>query len=215
MSERAASEAVMTAIDDCGVIAILRGAFLDRIERIVDALVAGGVRAVEVSLTSADAFQQVDRAVQAARGRAVVGAGTVLTARQAAAAGARGATFIVSPVVDREVIAEARRSGLVPLPGAASPTEVHIAVQSGAPAVKLFPGNLLGPMFVKSLLGPFPGVRLVPTGGITLDFAREFARVGAWAVGVGGPLVPPDGEPDVVLSRARAFVAAMRPPRTA
>ena len=122
-----------------------------------------------------------------------------------------GGTFVVSPTVDAEVIATAIDIGLSPLPGAYTPTEALTATRLGAAAVKLFPAETLGPAFVRALLAPLPDLKLVPTGGVTLARAREFAEAGAWAVGVGSPLVSGTQDLDSLASRAAAFVATMRP----
>ena len=143
----------MTAIDAGGVVAIIRGAFLDHIDEIVRALIEGGVRAIEVSLTSPRALEQIERAVVVAGAAAVIGAGTVMTAAEVLAA-KRGASFIVSPTVDEAVITSALDLELTPIPGAATPTEIIRAVRLGAPAVKLFPAETLGPDFVRAVLRP-------------------------------------------------------------
>lgn len=205
--------AVLAAIDAAGVVAILRGDPGSGLLAAVDALAAGGVRAIEVSLTSPGATALIARAAAHAPPGMVVGAGTVLTVPQVREVHASGATFLVSPVVDAEVIGAALDLGLAPIPGAFTPTEVRAALRAGAPAVKLFPADVLGPRFVKGLLAPMPGVRLVPTGGVSLELARAFAAAGAWAVGVGSPLLgeAARGAGDALVERARAFVGAMRP----
>jgi Entner-Doudoroff aldolase len=203
---------VLETIDATGVVAILRGDYGAGVTTIVDALAAGGVRAIEVSLTSPGALAAIARVAAHAPAGVVVGAGTVLTLDEAREAREHGATFLVSPVVDPEVIAAALELGLVPIPGAFTPTEVRAARRAGAPAVKLFPADALGPRFVKALLAPMPGVKLVPTGGVTLELARAFAEAGAWAVGVGAPLLGDlTADRGALVARARAFVGAMRP----
>ncbi len=214
MSTGPRAAAAVAAIDACGVVGILRGDFTSSLERLLDALLAGGVTAIEISLTSPGALDLVARAVDWAGTRATIGAGTVMTADEVERVHARGAAFIVSPILDREVIAAARDLQLMSLPGAFTPTEIVLATRLGAPAVKLFPADTLGPAFVKGILAPLPTLRLVPTGGVTLDLARQFARAGAWAVGVGTPLIgrPDDMDVDAVATRARGFVGAMRTP---
>jgi len=120
-----------------------------------------------------------------------------------------GVEFIVSPILDENVIDASLEASLLPLPGIYTPTEAIIATRLGAPAVKLFPADVVGPAFVRSVLAPLPTLKIVPTGGVTVDLARAFAVAGAWAVGVGGPLV--GGDVSSLEGRARAFVAAMRP----
>lgn len=202
---------VIAAIDAGGVVAIIRGPFLDDIAAIVQALIEGGVRAIEVSLTSPRALDQIERAALAAGAAAVIGAGTVMTADDVTEAAKHGAGFVVAPTVDAAVIATALDLELTPIPGAATPTEIIQAVRLGAPAVKLFPAETLGPDFVRAVLAPFPAVRLVPTGGVTLARAEAFRAAGAWAVGVGSPLVSSTLDANSLRSRAAAFVRAMRP----
>lgn len=211
MSEIDSPHPAMAAIDSCGVVAIIRGDFRQSIDVIVEQLISGGVRAIEVSLTSPHAFEQIERASLVAGARAVVGAGTVMAAAEVVEAARRGCAFVVSPVVDDVVIKEAIEHGLVPIPGAATPTEIVQAVRLGAPAVKLFPADVIGPAFVAAVRAPFPAIRLVPTGGVTLERAAQFRAAGAWGVGVGSPLVSTPLDAATLGSRAAAFVAAMRP----
>jgi 2-dehydro-3-deoxyphosphogluconate aldolase/(4S)-4-hydroxy-2-oxoglutarate aldolase len=211
VSEIDAPAPVIAAIDAGGIVAIIRGAFLDDIDVIVRALLAGGVRAIEVSLTSPRALEQIERAAVVAGAAAVVGAGTVMTAADVEQAAKRGASFIVAPTVDEAVIQSALDLDLTPVPGAATPTEIIRAVRLGAPAVKVFPAETLGPEFVRAVLAPFPALKLIPTGGVTLPRAEMFRAAGAWAVGVGSPLVSTRLDTDTLASRAAAFVSAMRP----
>lgn len=199
----------LDAIGAGGVIAILRGDFRPHIDAIVDALVEGGVRAIEISLASPAALPQIEAAAVHSAGRATIGAGTVLSADDVRDAAAAGASFMVSPVVDADGIRAALARGLVPVPGAYTPTEALLATRLGAPAVKLFPADTLGPAFVRGLLAPLPFLKLIPTGGVTLDRAASFAAAGAWAVGVGTPLVGPP-VPGDLAARAAGFVRAMR-----
>lgn len=197
------------AIDTTGIVAILRGGESSVLEATLDALIAGGVRAIEISLTTDQAFDRLARAVRHADRRAVIGAGTVLTREEVVRAADLGVEFIVSPILDAAVIEASLEASLLPLPGIYTPTEAVVATRLGAPAVKLFPADGAGPAFVRAVLAPLPALKIVPTGGVTLDLARGFAAAGAWAVGVGGPLV--GGDAATLDARARAFVQAMRP----
>jgi 2-dehydro-3-deoxyphosphogluconate aldolase / (4S)-4-hydroxy-2-oxoglutarate aldolase len=198
------------AIETTGVVAILRGGDPAALESTLDALIAGGVCAIEISLTTTNAFAWIARAVTRAGDRAAIGAGTVLDRRDVERLADLGVTFIVSPILDAAVIDASLAAGVMPLPGVYTPTEAVSATRVGAPAVKLFPADSVGPAFVRALLAPLPALKVVPTGGVTLDLAREFAAAGAWAVGVGGPLVGAGPGPSLD-ARARAFVRAMRP----
>jgi 2-dehydro-3-deoxyphosphogluconate aldolase/(4S)-4-hydroxy-2-oxoglutarate aldolase len=211
MTAPSAASSALAAIDACGIVAIIRGPFLADIEGIVTALVDGGIRAIEISLTSELAFEQIERAAAAAGSRAAIGAGTVLRPDEVDEVFHRGGTFVVSPAVDGAVIGAALGHAMLPIPGAYTPTEVLTAVRLGAPAVKLFPADTIAPAFVRAILAPLPGLKLVPTGGVSLERAREFGAAGAWAVGVGSPLVSAPIDLPALSMRASRFVAAMRP----
>jgi 2-dehydro-3-deoxyphosphogluconate aldolase / (4S)-4-hydroxy-2-oxoglutarate aldolase len=161
---------------------------------------AGGVTVLEVAYTTPDATEAIRQLTDAP----LLGAGTVLTAGQAAEAVAAGARFLVSPGVVPEVIAFARRHGVAVLPGAATVTEILTALEAGADLVKLFPAEVLGLKFLKAVRQVLPQARLVPTGGITADNAGEWLAAGAAAVGVGGWLT--DGSPEQVRERAGRLV---------
>ncbi len=188
------------------VVAILRGDFREDAEDVAGALLAAGLRALEVSLTSADALAVIARLVRFAEGRgAVVGAGTVMTVEEADRVAGAGARFVISPHVDASVVGATRRLGLVSIPGAFTPTEIATAKLAGADAVKLFPAAWVGPEGLPHVLAPFPGLRLVPTGGVDLDRARQYLARGAWAVGVCSPLM--GGDARALEQRARGFAS--------
>lgn len=196
------------------VIAILRGDFRETAEEVADTLIAGGIRALEVTLTSPGAIEVLRRVARHAGVRAAIGAGTVMTPDDCARARDAGASFAISPHTSREAIAAARRLGMAALPGAFTPTEIAAALDAGADAVKVFPAGWLGPAGIAPLLGPFPGLRAVPTGGIDVARARRHLASGAWAVGVGSPLLGQDGQAGgrmALLDRARAFAALTAP----
>lgn len=156
---------------------------------IAEALAAGGIRAIEVSLLSRGALPAIAHWADRYGNALVIGAGTVVTAEQACAAVSVGARYLVSPCYDEEVDAEARAAGVLYVAGALTPTEVQRALAAGHQLVKLFPAERLGPGYVRDLLGPFPHAALVPTGGIDLDNARAFLDAGAAAIAVGSSLV--------------------------
>lgn len=200
------------------VIAILRGDFGKDAERVGDALVEGGLSTLEVSLTSEDAIPVIRRLARHLEGRALVGVGTVRRADDLRRAADAGARFAISPHLVAELIAVAHRADLASIPGALTPTEIVAAVDAGADAVKLFPADWVGPERFGGLLAPLPGLRLVPTGGVRLESAREYLARGAWAVGVGSPLLGGAASRDgagwhALTERARAFaqVAAAAP----
>lgn len=195
------------------VVAILRGDFGPHDDAIVDALASRGVTSLELTIDSPNALARIARLAERLRGRVAVGAGTVLTAEQANAAAASGASFIVSPNRNVSVIKATVAAGMVALPGCQTPSEIVEAVAAGAQAVKLFPAEVLGPAFVRALRGPLPNVRMAPTGGVTPAIAAQYRAAGAWAVGVGSDLVGRGGDAVdalAIAAQAAAFVEAMK-----
>jgi Entner-Doudoroff aldolase len=194
------------------LIAILRGDFSGIEEEIVAVMLEAGITAVEVTLNSPRAFSSIETLAGRFGAHAAVGAGTVLKPRDVERAADAGARFIVSPNRDVKVIATTKRLGLVSLPGCLTPSEIVEAIDAGADAVKLFPAVCLGVSFVKALRGPLPDVRVVPTGGVDPEAAREYLRAGAWAVGIGSELIGKDlmqpGGLEKLRTRAVEFVAA-------
>lgn len=178
----------------------------------MEAAVRGGFRIVEFTLTIPGALDCVEEF--AARQDLIVGAGTVLTVEEAGAAVERGARFLVSPVMDPEVIAAARRLGVAAIPGCHTPTEMFSAYRAGAPLQKLFPAPGTGPAFLRSCLAPMPFLRIVPTNGVDATNARAWLDAGAFAVGFTQALFEPSElaarQFDRVEERARALLAATR-----
>ena len=194
-----------------GVVAIARNLTADTVSDVADGLLRGGVQAFELTLNApeATALETLRTAAHHADGSALeIGAGTVLTTDSAQRALDAGATFLVSPHVDPELIEWAADRGIPCIPGAFTPTEILAAWRAGAAAVKLFPASVAGPALVREVRGPFPDIPLLPTGGITIDSAPDFIRAGAVAVGLGSWLIG-DGEPAGIASRASAMVSAV------
>ena len=182
-------EAIVQRITSLGALAVVRVPRADDVLPVARALHAGGVSAIEVTMTVPGALQAVERLAREGDGEMLVGVGSVLdadTARRAVEAGAR---FVVSPVFRAEIVAEAQRHGAAALPGAFTPTEILRAHEAGADLVKVFPSDALGPAFIKGVLAPMPFLRLVPTGGVTPANAGTWIRAGAAAVGLGSALV--------------------------
>ncbi len=176
------------------------------VEDVVRAVWAGGIGLVEVSLTSRDALGAIERLAAEATPERQIGAGTVLDAAQAASATAAGASFLVSPALDVDLVGWAAREDVAHLPGVLTPTELARAVAAGAGPLKLFPATLGGPSYVRALLGPFPDAALVPTGGIDAANAGDYLASGAVAVAVGSSLTGL-GDP-ARIERAAAELAA-------
>ncbi|MHB1956847.1 MAG: bifunctional 4-hydroxy-2-oxoglutarate aldolase/2-dehydro-3-deoxy-phosphogluconate aldolase [Sulfobacillus sp.] len=207
-------QAVLAALEETRLIAIMRGDFRNREVPLVETLLAGGVTVVEVSTVSPNYQSSIQRIANAFAGRVHIGAGTILTVRHVAETADAGATFLVSPNMKPDVIAASRKHHMASFPGAYTPTEVLQAIEEGADAVKLFPANALGPGYVKALRGPLPSVRLIPTGGISLENINEYLNTGAWAVAVGSELVRAaevqTGDWGQLQKRAQSFAQAAR-----
>ena len=209
MSDPSRRPAIPAGLLAGGVVAIARRLTADSAPQVADALVEGGVLAFEITLNEpvAGALHAIESVAGRAPGLAI-GAGTVLSIESAGLALDAGATFLVMPHIDPELVAWAADRGIPALPGAATPTEVLAAWRAGAAAVKLFPASVVGPAFVRECRGPFPEIPLVPSGGVTAETAADFIRAGAVALGVGGWLVG-DGVPAGVTARARRIVDAV------
>jgi len=201
-------------IRKAGIIAILRKVPEEKLVAYIRAIVSGGVSALEMTLDSAGALQAIERFRQEYGERVFIGAGTVLSAAQAEDAVAAGAQFLVSPNVDRQVIAAAQRLAVPILPGVLTPTEIAEAKRAGVKIVKLFPARAFGPGYLKDLLGPFADMEFIPTGGIDYANAMEFIRAGAVGVGIGSSLVGKGTEgqeaEDQIALQVRQLLAAIR-----
>ena len=204
---------VLDDLRDAGVIATLRAPSTEAALGAVEALIAGGVRAVEVTYTTPN-VPEVLRALQERHGDDVLlGAGTLLDPHQAAEAADAGAEYLVSPGIDDELVAAMQATGKVTMGGAMTPTEVMRARRLGVDVVKLFPGALGGPAHLKALRAPLPDLAYMPTGGVSADNLHEWFAAGAIAVGAGGELCPAtalaSGDFDAVRERAERFSAAL------
>ncbi|MCL2776667.1 MAG: bifunctional 4-hydroxy-2-oxoglutarate aldolase/2-dehydro-3-deoxy-phosphogluconate aldolase [Polyangiaceae bacterium] len=205
----------LQAIEKQRAIAVVRLDDATRLVPVIEALGAGDVCIVEVTVTIPGALEAM--ANSKLDSQILIGAGSVLdpeTARLAILAGAR---FVVGPTVSPAVISLCHRYDVVAIAGAYTPTEIVTACEAGADLVKVFPARSLGPGYLKDLHGPLPQVRLVPTGGVTVENATAFLEAGAFAVGVGGNLAPRDavarGDYARITDQARRLVRAIREPR--
>jgi 2-dehydro-3-deoxyphosphogluconate aldolase/(4S)-4-hydroxy-2-oxoglutarate aldolase len=217
MSARAGRAAVVADIEATGVVAVIRLADASQLTAVADALLEGGVRALEVTMTVPRAVPLIESLAASLPPEVIVGAGTILdaeTARQVILAGAR---FVVGPVLRPDVIALCHRYDVPVMPGCFTPTEILSAWEAGADLVKVFPATTLGPGFFKDIHGPLPQVRMMPTGGVTRDNAGEWIRAGAVAIGVGTALVDrravADRRYDAITASARHFIDAVRAAR--
>ena len=195
-------------------IAVIRMPDAARVLDAVEALRQGGVRAVEITMTVPGALDIIQKLAVARPEGVLVGAGTVLDADTAAAAVWSGADFIVSPLADAGMIAACRAHETLVAPGAFTPAEIVAAWDRGADIVKVFPATSLGPQYLRDVRAPFPQLRLMPTGGVTLDNARAFLEAGASAVGLGAALVDKKavaaGDWKAVTERAARLVESLR-----
>jgi 2-dehydro-3-deoxyphosphogluconate aldolase / (4S)-4-hydroxy-2-oxoglutarate aldolase len=197
------------------IMAILRGVPAPQVLPLATALLAGGVRSLEVAFTDADAAPKIAALADAfgRDGSACVGAGTVTSAERAEAALEAGAAFLVTPHVAGAVITVARERGVPVVCGAATPTEVAQALEQGASFIKLFPAGPLGPGYLRALFGPYPDLEVFAVGGVGRDNARAFLDAGAIGLGVGGALTSldwnaPDLESITLLARELSAIAA-------
>ena len=179
----------LSRIVNSGVVAVLRAPSGEMLCDVADALLAGGVEAIEVTFTVPGAHRVLEQVADRLGEKILLGAGTVLDPETARIALLAGAEFIVAPTVNLDVIRLCRRYDKAVMPGALTPTEVLTAWQAGADVVKVFPSDLTGPKYLKALHGPLPQVRLMPTGGVNLNTAADFLQAGACALGIGGSLV--------------------------
>jgi len=215
-----AKDKVLRRIGDIGIVPVVRAASASEAIAIGDAIVAGGIELLEITMTVPGAVDVMREAVQRYGDRLLVGAGTVIDAEQTRACIAAGARFIVSPVVDEASIAECRRADLAVMPGALTPTEIVRAWRAGADLVKVFPCSAVGgAAYIKALRAPLPQIPLVPTGGVTLDTVAGFFAAGATAVGVGSDLCNVAairlGHAHQITETARAYVRAVQTAREA
>jgi 2-dehydro-3-deoxyphosphogluconate aldolase/(4S)-4-hydroxy-2-oxoglutarate aldolase len=206
-------DAVRRQIERLGVVAVIRMKDPAKLRAVFDALAAGGVNAIEVTMTVPGAVGLIADLAKSLPQGIVLGAGTVIDGRTAHAVIDAGARFIVSPVFRRDVVTACLERDVVACPGCFSPTEILDAHEMGADVVKVFPATALGPQYIKDLRAPMPQLKLMPTGGVTLDNAGDWIRAGAVAVGVGSALLDgkaiDEGRLEVIAANARRIVASV------
>ncbi|NQX67225.1 bifunctional 4-hydroxy-2-oxoglutarate aldolase/2-dehydro-3-deoxy-phosphogluconate aldolase [Paenibacillus alba] len=179
-------------LKDSGIVAVIRRPNPQHIQHIANALVEGGVGALEITVDTPGVFEMIASLKKALGERTLVGAGTVLDADTAKQAIQAGSDFIFAPILDIETIRVTNAYGKISIPGVMTPTEIVTAYKAGADLIKVFPSNVLGADYIKELQGPLGHIPMMPTGGVTLDNADQFIRNGAVAVGIGGSLVKQD-----------------------
>ncbi|MGA7110639.1 MAG: bifunctional 4-hydroxy-2-oxoglutarate aldolase/2-dehydro-3-deoxy-phosphogluconate aldolase [Terracidiphilus sp.] len=201
-------------IERVGLIPVLRAKSAAQAHAVVDAMIAGGVTVVEVTMTVPGAIDLLAELKQEYGSKLLLGSGTVTTAAQAEATIRAGAEFVVSPSLHTEVVSATKENGKVSIPGALTPTEAITAWEAGADYVKIFPCSAVGgASYLKALLAPFPHLKLIPTGGVTLQTAESFLTAGAKALGIGSDLVNLSaidaGHPETITQTARAYLKAI------
>jgi 2-dehydro-3-deoxyphosphogluconate aldolase/(4S)-4-hydroxy-2-oxoglutarate aldolase len=209
------SEETKKALEQAGLIPVLRANSVQMGHALVDAMMAGGVTVVEVTMTVPNALNLLRELKQRHGGKLLLGSGTVTDVAQVEATIDAGAEFVVSPSLHLDVIAKTKERGRISIPGALTPTEVITAWRAGADYVKVFPCSAMGgASYLKSLLAPFPELKLIPTGGVTLQTAAAFLKAGARALGVGTDLVNTaaiaEGKPESITNTARAYLETIR-----
>lgn len=188
-------EQVLRELHCLGAVSVLRVRTAESLQPIVAALVAGGMRAIEVTLTTPRAIELIaELAEKYSPSEILLGAGTVVDVGQAEAAIDAGARYIVAPTINLDVIEYCRDRETVVIPGAFTPTEIETAWRAGADIVKVFPANIGGPTYFKDLAGPLPQIKLIPSGGVDFQTAPAFLAAGAFAVAVGGAVIGRDFE---------------------
>lgn len=207
LSATDARERIVQRLLGLGAVAVIRMEDGREALKVMEAIYAGGVSAVEVTMTMPDAVKVIKEAVRRLPTDVMVGVGSVLDPTTARRAIAAGACYVVSPVFERDVVDEAHQQGVPAMPGAFTPTEILRAHEAGADVVKVFPAEVFGPGFIRGVLAPMPFLRLMPTGGVTPDNAGDWIRAGAVAVGLGSALVDSKlvaaGDFDALTERAR------------
>jgi len=195
-----------------GIVGVVRTPTPETAARAVEAVVSGGIKVVEITFTVPNATKVLETVAASTGDDVVLGAGTVTDSEKAKAAIRAGARFIVAPNTDPATIATAHALGALAIPGALTPTEVVMAMNAGADAVKVFPISVFGPSYLKALRAPLPHVVLMPTGGVETDNVFDYLEAGAQLLGVGGTLVESKhiatGNYEAIARKARSFVDA-------
>lgn len=208
---------VFAKVKELGLLAVLRGPSEDKTVKAVDALVAGGVKGIEITYSTPNAQSVVNTLVKKYGDEILVGMGTLTTPEHLQMAVDNGAKFVVSPMFDHDLTVDFVKSGLVSMVGCFTPSEAFHAYSLGADVVKIFPGRLAGPSYIKDLKGPFPDIPMMPTGGVNKDNLVDWFKVGVVAVGAGSALCPKDlvlnEQYDQITEVAKAFVQAVNSSR--
>ena len=209
-------ELVLSKIQTQGLVAVVRADNGDQAKRIAAACLEGGVAALEITFTVPGADKVIeDLAKEYSKGEIILGAGTVLDPETARIAILSGAQYIISPAFSEDTIKLCNRYRVTYMPGVMTPKEAIIAMEAGADVLKVFPANLFGPSIIKSILGPLPQAKLMPTGGVAPENASEWIKAGAVALGAGSELTKgaKTGDYAAITETAKKYVAAINAAR--
>ncbi len=207
---------VLQKICDCGVVAVVRAESPEQALKIADSCAQAGINAIEITFTVNGAADVIKKLAESNKdGKMIIGAGTILDPETARTAILAGASFIVSPYLNTEVVKLCNRYQIACMPGAMTVKEAIEAVEAGGDIVKIFPGELFGPAIIKAFKGPLPQLRLMPTGGVNLDNVAEWIKAGSVAVGVGGNLTAgaKKGDYDSIVTIGKQFVEKVKQAR--
>lgn len=205
---------VLNRIKNIGLLSVIRGPSKDLTLKMVDALISGGVAGIEITYTTPQA-EEVVRVLKDTYGdKIILGMGTLTKPEQAHTAKEAGANFLVSPICEPNLVKAMVRSGLVTMAGALTPTEIFQAYELGVDVVKVFPGSLTGPKYIKAIHGPFPYIEMMPTGGVSRENIKDWFDAGAVAIGAGSALCPKnlaaEGKFNEITKRAAEFVEIVK-----
>lgn len=203
-------EKMMQRVLDCGIVAVVRANDGSQLVEVCRALADGGIDVAEITFTVPDAIDVLKAVKRDLGNRILLGAGTILDPETARAAILAGAEYLVSPTLNLEVIAMARRYGKLSMPGAFTPTEILTAYEAGADIVKIFPAEIVGPAYFKAIRGPLPQVRMMPTGGVDTTTAEKFLDAGACCLGMGSMLIDPKALAAGDMAKIRETAAKYR-----
>jgi 2-dehydro-3-deoxyphosphogluconate aldolase / (4S)-4-hydroxy-2-oxoglutarate aldolase len=208
---------ILEKIKKLGLLAVIRGPSPELTVKMVDALVNGGVYGIEITYSTPNAEEVVRMLAEKHGEHILLGMGTLTESGQAESAKTAGANFLVSPICEPALVKAMAASGLLVMAGALTPTEVHQAYSLGADVVKIFPGSLGGPAYIKALKGPFPYIPMMPTGGVSANNVADWFKAGVVAVGAGSELCPPElakaGRFEEITQKAAEFVKILEASR--
>lgn len=210
---------VLKKVKELGLLAVIRGPSAELTVKMVEALVAGGVYGIEITYSTPDAEKVVRTLADKFGERILLGMGTLTEPAQAESAKAAGAMYLVSPMCDPDLVKAMVASGLPVMAGCLTPTEIFQTYKLGADVIKVFPGSLTGPSYIKAVHGPFPQIPMMPTGGVSASNVKDWFAAGAIAVGAGSELCPPalakEGRFEEIRQKAADFVQVIADARKA